>query len=75
MIEVNIFLKEEYWNLPDASIKHDLKHQRLPFLMFSLNMQVLALAYYAISYFPGGSAGLKFLSSSLTSSVMRRFGS
>ncbi|RZR88994.1 hypothetical protein BHM03_00016683 [Ensete ventricosum] len=30
---------------------------------------VLALAYYAISYFPGGSAGLKFLSSTLTSSV------
>jgi len=37
-------------------------------------MQVLALVYYAISYFPGGSAGLKFLSSSLASSVMRLFG-
>uniref|UniRef100_A0A6M2ETU6 Vesicle transport protein n=1 Tax=Populus davidiana TaxID=266767 RepID=A0A6M2ETU6_9ROSI len=43
-------------------------------VLFSV-IQVLALAYYAISYFPGGSTGLKFLSSSLTSSVMRRFGS
>ncbi|KAG5235956.1 transport protein [Salix suchowensis] len=43
-------------------------------VLFSV-IQVLALAYYAISYFPGGSTGLKFISSSLTSSVMRRFGS
>ncbi|KAK4386307.1 hypothetical protein Sango_2501300 [Sesamum angolense] len=35
---------------------------------------VLALSYYAISYFPGGSAGLKFLSSTLASSVLRCFG-
>lgn len=34
----------------------------------------MALAYYAISYFPGGSAGLKFISSSLTSSILRCFG-
>ncbi|RXH67422.1 hypothetical protein DVH24_027569 [Malus domestica] len=33
--------------------------------------EVLALAYYAVSYFPGGSAGL---SSYLKSSVMRCFG-
>jgi len=37
-------------------------------------MQVLALAYYAISYFPGGAAGLKFLSSTLTSTILRCFG-
>ncbi|XP_006656231.1 protein transport protein SFT2 [Oryza brachyantha] len=37
-------------------------------------LQVLALAYYAISYFPGGSAGMKFLSSALVSSVLRCFG-
>ncbi|XP_052885963.1 uncharacterized protein LOC108480586 isoform X3 [Gossypium arboreum] len=37
--------------------------------------EVLALAYYAVSYFPGGSAGLKFLTSALTSSVSRCFGS
>ncbi|VFQ62105.1 unnamed protein product [Cuscuta campestris] len=42
-------------------------------VLFSV-MQVLALSYYAISYFPGGSAGLKFLSSTLTSSVLRCFG-
>ncbi|XP_051133660.1 protein transport protein SFT2 [Andrographis paniculata] len=36
-------------------------------------IQVLALAYYAISYFPGGSTGLKFITSSLTSSIMRCF--
>jgi hypothetical protein len=37
-------------------------------------LQVLALAYYTISYFPGGSSGLKFLSSSLFSPVSRIFG-
>ncbi|XWS51696.1 hypothetical protein CRYUN_Cryun11dG0005700 [Craigia yunnanensis] len=37
-------------------------------------LQVLALAYYAISYFPGGSAGLKFFTSAFTSSVTRCFG-
>jgi len=36
--------------------------------------QVLALAYYTISYFPGGSSGLKFISSSLLSSVTSCFG-
>lgn len=37
-------------------------------------LQILALAYYAISYFPGGSAGMKFLSSALVASVLRCFG-
>jgi hypothetical protein len=37
-------------------------------------LQGLALGYYTISYFPGGSSGLKFLSSSLLSPVSRIFG-
>ncbi|GLT79562.1 hypothetical protein SLA2020_510450 [Shorea laevis] len=48
-------------------------HSYIFSVLFSV-LQVLALAYYAISYFPGGSAGLKFLSSALSSSVMRCFG-
>lgn len=40
---------------------------------FHLNLQVLALLYYSVSYFPGGSAGMKFLSSALISSVMKCF--
>lgn len=48
-------------------------HSYVLSVLFSL-MQVLALSYYAISYFPGGSAGLKFLSSSLVASVFRCFG-
>ncbi|XP_037459317.1 protein transport protein SFT2-like [Triticum urartu] len=43
-------------------------------VIFSI-LQVLALAYYTISYFPGGSSGLKFLSSSLLSPVSRIFSS
>ncbi|KAI3715245.1 hypothetical protein L6452_22218 [Arctium lappa] len=42
--------------------------------VFFAVIQVLALAYYCISYFPGGSAGMKFLTSSLTSSVLKCFG-
>ncbi|CAM0913993.1 unnamed protein product [Alopecurus aequalis] len=42
-------------------------------VIFSI-LQVLALAYYTISYFPGGSSGLKFLSSSLLSPVSSIFG-
>lgn len=42
-------------------------------VIFSV-VQVLSLGYYAISYFPGGSAGMTFLTSALTSSVMRCFG-
>ncbi|KAM4092082.1 hypothetical protein ACB094_06G010200 [Castanea mollissima] len=49
-------------------------HSYILSVLFSV-IQVLALMYYAISYFPGGSAGMKFLSSALTSSVMRCFGS
>ncbi|CAK9167176.1 unnamed protein product [Ilex paraguariensis] len=48
-------------------------HSYILSVLFSL-LQVLALSYYAISYFPGGSAGLKFLSSSLTSSILKCFG-
>ncbi|TQD85978.1 hypothetical protein C1H46_028457 [Malus baccata] len=48
-------------------------HNYILSVFFSV-LQVLALAYYAVSYFPGGSAGLKFLSSALKSSVMRCFG-
>ncbi|CAA2981742.1 transport SFT2-like [Olea europaea subsp. europaea] len=48
-------------------------HSYILTVLFSV-IQVLALAYYAISYFPGGSAGLKFILSSLTSSLLRCFG-
>ncbi|KAJ4816606.1 Vesicle transport protein [Rhynchospora pubera] len=48
-------------------------HSYLLSVLFSA-LQVLALAYYTISYFPGGSTGLKFLSSGLSSSVLKLFG-
>lgn len=48
-------------------------HSYVLSVLFSV-IQVLALLYYAISYFPGGSTGMKFLSSALTSSVMKCFG-
>ncbi|XP_042520041.1 protein transport protein SFT2-like isoform X2 [Macadamia integrifolia] len=48
-------------------------HSYVLSVLFSV-LQVLALIYYAISYFPGGSAGLKFLMSSLMSSIMKCFG-
>eukprot|EP00252_Welwitschia_mirabilis_P000991 TRINITY_DN10973_c0_g1_i1.p1 TRINITY_DN10973_c0_g1~~TRINITY_DN10973_c0_g1_i1.p1 ORF type:complete len:231 (-),score=29.93 TRINITY_DN10973_c0_g1_i1:20-712(-) len=48
-------------------------HSYLLSVIFSA-VQVLALTYYVISYFPGGSAGMKFLSSSLTSSIFKLFG-
>ncbi|XP_050204267.1 protein transport protein SFT2-like [Mercurialis annua] len=48
-------------------------HSYVLSVLFSV-LQVLALSYYVISYFPGGSAGLKFLSSTLTSSILRCFG-
>lgn len=48
-------------------------HSYVLSVFFSL-LQVLALSYYAISYFPGGSAGLKFLSSTLASSILKCFG-
>ncbi|KAJ4831104.1 hypothetical protein Tsubulata_027024 [Turnera subulata] len=47
-------------------------HSYILSVLFSV-LQVLALSYYVLSYFPGGSAGLKFLSSTLTSSVLRCF--
>ncbi|KAL2247723.1 protein transport protein SFT2 [Sesamum indicum] len=48
-------------------------HSYVLSVLFSV-LQVLALAYYAISYFPGGSTGLKLISSSLTSSILKCFG-
>ncbi|KAI9120086.1 hypothetical protein K1719_009055 [Acacia pycnantha] len=48
-------------------------HSYILSVLFSV-IQVMALGYYAISYFPGGSAGMKFLTSSLTSSILRCFG-
>ncbi|KAL3624634.1 hypothetical protein CASFOL_031302 [Castilleja foliolosa] len=48
-------------------------HSYILSVIFSV-LQVLALSYYAFSYFPGGSAGLKFLTSTLVSSVFRCFG-
>ncbi|XP_072961955.1 protein transport protein sft2-like isoform X4 [Typha angustifolia] len=48
-------------------------HSYILSVLFSA-LQVLALTYYAISYFPGGSAGLKFLSSTLISSILKCFG-
>ncbi|XP_042452517.1 protein transport protein SFT2-like [Zingiber officinale] len=48
-------------------------HSYILSVLFSV-LQVLALAYYAISYFPGGSAGLRFLSATMTSSILRCFG-
>lgn len=49
-------------------------HSYLLSVFFSV-IQVMALAYYSMSYFPGGSAGMKFLSSALMSSVLKCFGS
>ncbi|KAJ4976343.1 hypothetical protein NE237_001449 [Protea cynaroides] len=48
-------------------------HSYVLSVLFSV-LQVFALLYYAISYFPGGSAGLRFLMSSLMSTVMKCFG-
>ncbi|KAF6164058.1 hypothetical protein GIB67_037824 [Kingdonia uniflora] len=48
-------------------------HSYILSVLFSV-LQVIALSYYAISYFPGGSAGLKFLTSTLTTSVLKCFG-
>eukprot|EP00245_Coleochaete_scutata_P012553 TRINITY_DN488_c0_g1_i2.p1 TRINITY_DN488_c0_g1~~TRINITY_DN488_c0_g1_i2.p1 ORF type:complete len:231 (+),score=39.15 TRINITY_DN488_c0_g1_i2:72-764(+) len=48
-------------------------HSYILSVLFS-GVQVMALAYYALSYFPGGSAGLKFLSSMVMSTVLKCFG-
>ncbi|XP_022769933.1 vesicle transport protein SFT2A-like isoform X2 [Durio zibethinus] len=48
-------------------------HSYILSVLFSV-LQVISLSYYGISYFPGGSSGLKFLSSTLASSVLRCFG-
>ncbi|XP_059278774.1 protein transport protein SFT2-like isoform X2 [Lycium ferocissimum] len=48
-------------------------HSYILSVLFSV-IQVLTLSYYCISYFPGGSAGMRFLSSTLTSSIFRCLG-
>ncbi|KAK9268427.1 hypothetical protein L1049_000177 [Liquidambar formosana] len=48
-------------------------HSYILSVLFSV-LQVLALTYYSISYFPGGSAGMKFLTSAITSSILKCFG-
>lgn len=37
-------------------------------------MQVLALLYYLMSYFPGGTAGMQFLTSMIMNSFTKCFG-
>ncbi|KAI9115664.1 hypothetical protein K1719_013333 [Acacia pycnantha] len=48
-------------------------HSYILSVVFSV-LQVLALGYYVLSYFPGGSAGMKFLTSAFTSSILKCFG-
>lgn len=48
-------------------------HSYILSVAFSV-IQVMALSYYAISYFPGGSTGIKFLSSTLLSSASKCLG-
>ncbi|KAL8205363.1 hypothetical protein R6Q57_008914 [Mikania cordata] len=48
-------------------------HSYVLSVFFSM-LQVISLSYYAISYFPGGSAGVKFFTSAITSSILRCFG-
>lgn len=47
-------------------------HSYLLSVFFSV-IQVLALLYYVISYFPGGSAGLQFITSFVTSTFLKCF--
>ncbi|XP_047336996.1 protein transport protein SFT2-like isoform X2 [Impatiens glandulifera] len=48
-------------------------HSYILSVIFSV-LQVMALAYYAFSYFPGGSIGMKFMFSTATSSILKCFG-
>ncbi|PSS05997.1 Protein transport protein [Actinidia chinensis var. chinensis] len=48
-------------------------HSYILYVLFAV-LQVLALAYYVISYFPGGSAGMKFMLSGVASSILKCFG-
>ncbi|XP_057440973.1 protein transport protein SFT2-like [Lotus japonicus] len=50
-----------------------VRHSYILSVLFSV-VQVLSLGYYSISYFPGGSAGMRFLTSSITSRIMNCFG-
>ncbi|KAK7299905.1 hypothetical protein RJT34_10734 [Clitoria ternatea] len=51
-----------------------VRHSYVLSVVFSA-VQVLSLVYYSISYFPGGSVGMRFLTASLTSKLMNCFGS
>ncbi|KAK7276991.1 hypothetical protein RIF29_18140 [Crotalaria pallida] len=51
-----------------------VRHSYILSVVFSV-VQVLSLGYYAISYFPGGSTGMRFLTSAITSRIMKCFGS
>ncbi|XP_024363090.1 uncharacterized protein [Physcomitrium patens] len=42
--------------------------------VFFAVIQVLALLYYLLSYFPGGTAGMQFLTSMIVSSITKCFG-
>lgn len=58
-----------------AMVICDTDYTRIDVCVFPyIVIKVLSLSYYVVSYFPGGSTGLKFLSSSLTSTVMACFG-
>ncbi|XP_058219105.1 protein transport protein SFT2-like isoform X2 [Rhododendron vialii] len=48
-------------------------HSYILSVLFSV-LQVIALAYYAVSYFPGGSTGMKFMLSGVSSSILKCFG-
>ncbi|KAH7860144.1 hypothetical protein Vadar_009913 [Vaccinium darrowii] len=48
-------------------------HSYILSVLFSV-LQVIALAYYVVSYFPGGSTGMKYILSGVSSSIMKCFG-
>ncbi|KAE9614726.1 hypothetical protein Lal_00036158 [Lupinus albus] len=50
-----------------------VRHSYILSVLFSL-LQVLSLGYYVISYFPGGSTGMRFITSAITSKIMKCFG-
>ena len=44
------------------------------YIILIVVIQVLALLYYLMSYFPGGTAGMQFLTSMILSSFKKCFG-
>jgi len=48
-------------------------HSYILSVVFAI-IQVLALLYYMLSYFPGGTAGMQFLTSMIVSSITKCFG-